>query len=471
MTNGLFDISDDGWIKQNKGRDPWELLREAIQNALDTHSRVWVKVNVRNGKVVVTDEGPGFEKLSDAWTVYGGNKGDDHTKRGRFSRGLKELVAGVVYLKVATTSGTVEFFVNEGRREESDVSRNKGTKIVAQNDDWTKEDFDKLKKYLSSFWAPENQDIVYEVKGGKRTVITREKPDFTTPWQLKTVVYEDQEKKTPRKTADVHIKKTNKGDGRIYEMGIPVNMDEEFPYWIDVQQRVPLAEQRNEVDSTYRKKVMSALLNEVHEDLTKSEMKADWVTEVLNHYNTTTDVKESYVEKVIRDNRKKGVLVKGSEPANDKVKNHGYQVFDTSRAGHAVSKAVREVAQSADEVAGAIQKRQEVQVEPTPEEQEMLDRAKEIAESLGYPELRFQMWELGSGADGSITKADHHDNGIIRLNRDALDWGKWDSARMGMIVHEISHEHGMGHDADWYSAMETNFSKLLDQAGAVDKYE
>lgn len=381
---GLFEISDEGWIQENRGRPPWQLFREAIQNALDTGSEVWVKVDTRKKQVIVTDRGPGFENLSDAFTIYGGTKSDDPTKRGRFKRGLKEFVAGCDFLKVESTSGSVEFDVKAGVRRESDYSTKEGTRVTAQNDEWTNEDFAELKQYVKSIWAPEHQDIVYEVKGGSQVVISREQPDFTAQWRLETVVYENQEKQKPRRKTPVHIKRANSGNGRLFEMGIPVNIDEDFPYWIDVQQRVPLAEQRNEVDSSFLKNVKSLLLNETHEELSKRDLKAEWVQEAIGHYKCSEDAKETYVKKVIKDGRKKDVVISSSNAADDKARNHGYQVFDTSRANMAVASAVREVCQTADEVAGDIQKRQETKVEPTPAEQETLDRAREIAELLGY---------------------------------------------------------------------------------------
>lgn len=457
----LFDIDDDGWIAQNKGRDPWELVREALQNAMDTESDISVAVNTRKRQVVVKDHGEGFEDLSDAWTVYGGTKGDDPTKRGRFSRGLKELIAGAQTVKVFSTSGSVEFDVIG--RERIDLGRtiSTGTKVVIENSDWTKDEFDEMKEYLKKIWAPEGTKILYNLQGGSNEKHERYEPDLTREMRLRTVKYVDQQKETPYRNTDVHIKRAEGGNGRIYEMGIPVKLNCDFPFWVDVQQRIPMANQRNEPDSQWFKKFKTSLLNMVYKNLSGNELREQWVQEALGEFSCNDSVKEYYTQEVVQDDRKAGTVVQSDEASDDKMRNRGYQVVNPDNYGASAAEAVRHSLPSSKEVAKDQHERNEQRVEPTPEQEEFVEFANEVAETLEHGDVTFEFWNIEPSYEGDCPRAEHQGDGTIRLNTFNETWEDVNVETLGTLVHEISHEQGFGHNAEWYGEMQRNFAELL----------
>lgn len=459
----MFDVDVDGWIAQNAGRPPEELVREVIQNALDTEANVQISANTRNRTVTVRDFGGGYNKLSDAYTIYGGDKGSDPTKRGRYGRGIKEMVAGAENVKVITTCGGVEFDVVNRERIDLGKSTETGTKVEITNTKWSKEDFDSIKEFVFSLWPPEGQVIRTDLAGGSFEEIAEWPVDKEFTARLDTVKVENGVMQTTRRATTVQVRRADGRHGRMYEMGIPVNMDEEMPYYVNVQQKIPMAEQRNEAEAQYAKKLRVLVLNNVVDELSDNELRAEWVQTAMDHFYVDDYVLEQYVERIVKDGRKKGVAVASSEAHyNDRAENAGYQVVHPNKMSNGAAKAVKYAAPTADQIAAEMYEAREEKVTPTPEEREVIHKAEEIAEELGYPELQFEMWEMESDVNGNIDNADHDRNGVIRLNRSARDWGVWNAQNIGTIVHEISHEHGQGHDRAFLYGMQKNFAELLE---------
>lgn len=79
----------------------------------------------------VADEGPGFAKIADAWTLMGHTpKRRDPAKRGRFNLGKKELVAVAVEAEIETAGHTIHF-PRIGGRLTAPNNRRRGAVITA----------------------------------------------------------------------------------------------------------------------------------------------------------------------------------------------------------------------------------------------------------------------------------------------------------------------------------------------------
>lgn len=455
----LFNIDDEGFIAQNKGREPWELVRELIQNALDSESDVVIKLDTRSRKVIVQNTENSFDNLEDSYTIFGGDKGKDPEKRGRFGRGLKEAVAGVEKLTVMSPKGRVIFNVAERERIEDDRTIDSGTKIIAENSNWDKEDFDAIKDYVFKIWPPKGQDLVLSLKGGKTIERKHWEPLMTKHILLNTVVFENGIMKETSRRTDVLIKRADDGagDGRIYEMGIPVNTGEKFPFYINVQQKIPMAEGRNEVASRFKKKLVAKVFQHVVEDMSAGELSATWVQEALNSVWCKGDVLETYVDKVFG---LEGKVYGSSGEANDRCRNYGYEVIDTHKISDGAKKAVKEALPSAATKAQELARENERQVDPSPEQEEIIEQAEEIAEELGYGHIEFQTWRIENPLNDRPTMA-RNVGGEVHLNVKADPWNELNQETLGTLIHEISHEQGRGHGEDWYYEMEDNFAQLL----------
>lgn len=460
---GLFEIDSEGWKTQQKGREPWEFVRELIQNALDTEADIFIRVNTRRRKVTVEDSGQGFEDLSDAYTIFGGDKGEDPTKRGRFGRGLKETVGGAERVMVMTPDGTVEFDVPENERTEHDRTFSGGTRVVMENSEWSKEDMENIKDYVFKLWPPEGQKIIVDLKGGERMERERWEPDHSVRMNLQTVVVDAGVMTHEDRRARVDIKRADKGtgDGRIYEMGIPVSLNEPFPFYVDIQQKVPMAEQRNEPDSDWVKDFRPRLLNVMVDEMSKVDLRQDWVMEALSHYIIRSSTQRKFVDKVLSDDDKPSVL-SGSREADDKCRNYGYNVIDGAKLAAGAESAAKLALPDADTKARELSDDNQQYIDPTPAQREFIEFAEGIAEELGYEDVTFETWTIEPvlGEDVPYAECDNG-NRKVKLNVFVRDWDEVSADTVGTVVHELSHFDTFGHGKEWYTKLQDNFAELL----------
>lgn len=464
---GMFTVDDEGWIAQNKNRELWELAREAVQNALDTGEDVYVGIDTGGRKIVVEDQGEGYSELQYAWQVFGGDKGDDPTLRGRFSRGIKESITACSEAVIETTCGKVTFDVeNRERTVNKEFSRERGTKVVLHNPEWPTYEVKNVFEYVNEMWCPPGQEITVDLKGGRTSQKSREAPDGSFSARLPTEVYDEDsggmEKKWRR--AKVFYRKVDgRRDGTLYEMGIPVKKDCDFPFHVDVQQRIPMAEQRNEPDqSWYERKFIPLLVKKLFDAIPVSKMRDDWVLTGLNNHRADIDQKEEFVEKVVKDGRKKDLVVATGGKADRVCKNRGYQVYNPDQAGSATASIVRDVAPSARDVAEDLEDVREEKLEPTPGEREFIEKMEEMAELIGV-DVEYEVWAIEESFDGSQVRADYQDDGTIRLNRQASDWSEFTPDNVGTaLIHEPAHRNASRHENDrFWRTMQEDAGKVI----------
>ena len=118
-----FTVDRKGLSVIAKSQGIARLILEPIQNAWDEQvTRVDLTLepvpNKPLAKLVVTDDSPdGFRDLADAYTLYKESyKIGDPTKRGRFNMGEKLLLSIATEATIMSTTGTVHFTEDRGRR-------------------------------------------------------------------------------------------------------------------------------------------------------------------------------------------------------------------------------------------------------------------------------------------------------------------------------------------------------------------
>ena len=112
----------------NSSREPWDLVKELIQNAWDeapfaTECRVIVESQSdgETTRITVEDDGPGFGDISDGYTLMGHtSKRLSPKKRGR-STGEKDVISVAIEAEVET--GAHGHFSTHGVGEETANSR------------------------------------------------------------------------------------------------------------------------------------------------------------------------------------------------------------------------------------------------------------------------------------------------------------------------------------------------------------
>ena len=246
-----FAVSTEGMRQLHAGRPPWSLVKELVQNVWDesppaTRCEVQVRPAEGNGRsteVEVLDDGPGFANIADVYTLMGPSaKQGNPSKRGRFNLGEKEIIAAARFAQVQTVGHTVTFD-GKGRVRRRN-GRTNGTRVLVRMP-WGATEREELLSMLNRFRPP--AACCFIVNG--RTMGFRA-PILTAYMQLPTVL-QDSPGEPIRPTvrvAPVDVLEPLAGDGWLYEMGIPVQPIE-LPFDVDVQQKLPLAPQRDRVSA------------------------------------------------------------------------------------------------------------------------------------------------------------------------------------------------------------------------------
>ena len=121
-------VSTQGMRELHAGRPPWSLAKELVQNSWDEAPAATVctitvepltkgRTEDRGRTVItVTDDGPGFRDIADAYTLMGPTpKRVNPTKRGRFNVGEKEIISVASEATIETVGRTVVFPSDGGR--------------------------------------------------------------------------------------------------------------------------------------------------------------------------------------------------------------------------------------------------------------------------------------------------------------------------------------------------------------------
>ena len=284
---GRFAVSESGMRELNSSREPWDLVKELIQNAWDevpyaTECRVIVEPQPDGSTTLITveDDGPGFSDISDAYTLMGHtNKRLDPTQRGRFNIGEKDVISVAIEAVIETAHKTVTF-PRAGSRTVADSSRRKGTVVrilMPWNPDQSSELVDRLQRFRCT-----NECRLFV---NDREVPPRPAAEIRNI-SLPTVKQDgpNQPMRTQQRTTDIHLIEPPAGNGErwLYEMGIPV-LTIACPWDVDVMQKIPMSQQRNAVSEAYLNRIYAESLNAGHQRLEQDEFGSQWVKRAIEH--------------------------------------------------------------------------------------------------------------------------------------------------------------------------------------------
>lgn len=274
-----FEVDKGGLAKLMAGKNKAFLLYELLQNAWDQnvtqvdvtvekieHLRCTVRIQV------VDDDPDGFTDLAHAYTLFAESaKKADAGKRGRFNMGEKLVLAVAREARIVTTKGTVEF--DEAGRHEKRLKRDKGSCVTALFN-MTKADFEQVLKAADRVIVPPG--ISTRVNGRE---LPQRQPIAEFETVLPTLVADDDGVLRPsqRKTI-VRVYETDGETAWLHEMGIPVVQTGDR-YHVDVQQKVPLNMDRDNVTPAYLRAIRVAVLNATFERITKEDAAQTWVKE------------------------------------------------------------------------------------------------------------------------------------------------------------------------------------------------
>jgi len=291
-----FDIDKQGLaqILARKGKAFAAL--ELLQNAWDQNVTV-VRVNLekapgsRYATLSVQDDDPnGFADLSHAFTLFAASaKKSNPTKRGRFNLGEKLVLALCEEAEIRTVSGTVRFDKKGRRRLRKGTDR--GSQFIGKLR-MTNAELDEALAMLEKVLPP----IYAETTLNGRPIRDRESL-CSISLSLPTEVSDEDGylRRVQRKTTAVLFKVRDDEPAMLYEMGIPV-VETGDKYHADIQQKIPLSLERDNVSAAYLRAVRTAVLNEMHSALDEDSATSTWVRDALGDRNCSSEAIRSAVK-------------------------------------------------------------------------------------------------------------------------------------------------------------------------------
>jgi hypothetical protein len=287
--NDWFQVDKAGLAKLVAGRSKALVLYELLQNAWDQAvTRVDVTVASANRHdvfIAVEDDDPeGFADLRDAYTLFAESvKKANAQQRGRFNLGEKLVLALAKSARIETTKGTIEFTAR-GQRHSSRQKREKGSRFEAVIL-LTKAEMEEMIAAADRLIV--SAKIITTING--RPLRSRT-PVASFEETLSTVLCSGDGvlRRTMRK-AQVYVYEPLPGETpSLYEMGIPV-VETGDRYHVDVQQKVPLNMDRDNVTPAYLRAIRVAVLNATHHLIDQDDATQTWVKEACSDERVDTE--------------------------------------------------------------------------------------------------------------------------------------------------------------------------------------
>lgn len=302
MSINWFDVDRDGLRKLMEGRGKAWALFELIQNTWDTNAKT-VKVTleaiegVAQAWLTVEDDHPdGFKDLTHAFTLFAeSEKKSDPTKRGRFNFGCKLVLAMCYEAEVASTTGTIIFNAEGGRRARPRFTREVGSRFRGRLS-MTRAELADIEGQLYTLLPPPNVVTFVRIHNGTRWTeaeLTSRDPEDVFEATLPTDVADEDGvlRRRERKTT-IHLYAADKA--MLFEMGLPVQPIE-GPWHVNVMQKVPLNLDRTAVPPAFVSRLQTLVANQTARDLMPSEFTKPWIAEVVQDKNVSPEIVKLYL--------------------------------------------------------------------------------------------------------------------------------------------------------------------------------
>lgn len=452
-----FDIDRAGLAKLLERRGIEFAVFELIQNAWDEAGvtrvdvtlqadgeRGWATLRVNDNS---TD---GFSDLRHAYTLFAESaKKGNAEKRGRFNIGEKLVLSLCQWAEITTTKGTVIFDL-AGRRVETAHTISAGTEFTAK----------------IRMTAAQRERVAVEVQkliapaGIATTFNGVALPDFAqrlareVKCQLPTELADADGvlRRTWRNTA-VHCYNLANGEpAYIYEMGIPV-CEHDCAFHVDVQQKVPLTIDRENVTTQFLRVMRTAVFNATHTLLDSEAANHEWAQTAIESGNAKPEAVVDYMTKRFGDKRASYDM---SDPeANNQAVAHGYTLVH----GSMLSKAAWTNARGAEAITPA------GRLFPTHSDNfimgELVEETENMKRVKGYTQQLAQAL-MGIHVDVRFCKqpsreAACYGSRCISFNVRNLGGDKWFDlagnrlAIDDLIIHEFGHEYAANHLSEAYN--------------------
>lgn len=354
--SAFFEVCVKGFRGLMTAKPKWHFVRELISNSLDEESVKTITLKLikepRFVTIICEDDGEGFERLSDAYTLFA------HTKkranavvRGRFNMGEKELASISKEMTIETTSGKVVF--KDGKRKNHPRTKlDRGT-IVTAKIRCSKSEFGEILNMVGHFFIPVGKilKVVFRddsisnpnVQQREWSVCGCDTADWKVKETLETTLFDEKSggMKSSRRKTQVNIHDPNSFDimfddpyddygmknlkrkSFLYELGIPVQ-EIACKYHVDVNQKIPMNANRDSVKDSYLRDIYALVLNATHDQLTQHDVSEPWVKTASDDELVTDEAFRS-----IKNTRygEKSVKWSSDKQANEDARDQGYAII------------------------------------------------------------------------------------------------------------------------------------------------
>ena len=452
----MFEVDADGYRAQMSEMKPGKVVYELVANANDEDSVKEFTVNIRwvDGETAIEyqDNGAGFEKISDVWTLYGhSTRRADPTKSGRFNLGEKEFL-------VLSKHATVETFDKQEKKRRKFVFQNnsrvevkpeggKGTKIVARFDRWDHDQFKEIcHDILNVYVKPDKKCVINENE------VKNEKPFRTISGELPTKIAlkEGQPLSDVKRVTDIDLydKKSPKADAWLFENGLPIQKQSPRTKWhINVNQKVPLAPTRVSVPNSYYNKLCGVVLNNTADTLEHAESGARWVALGMKYATKATAMKVLTVK--LPSANPNNIMLGGSDDmANKACLDAGCGIidsgtFDSDVLEHLKDMGCVKVAKEEYGGGGKYEADEKI-VEPPPVMIEYSNVCKNVAFACLNENIRVRFVKSKRPASAWWQREMKRLTFNLSKLGGADYFNEWNEENVSLLIHELGHHRGRG---------------------------
>lgn len=273
-----FNVDKEGLAKLLEKRGKKFAIAELISNAWDQNVKeVKALLSPVAGhralyELVVEDDDPeGFKDLSHAFTLFAeSTKKGDANKRGRFNIGEKLVLAVCDSATISSTKGAVKFDGNG--RHMLRTKRAAGSEFRGMIR-MVKAEHDETVEFIRTLIPPATATTTFN-----GTALQTRLPKATFEASLLTEVADADGflRRTTRKTSVRVYEPLPDETPSLYEMGIPV-VETNDKWHIDIDQKVPLNMDRDNVPPAYLRTLRAMVMNELFKEVKGDEISETWV--------------------------------------------------------------------------------------------------------------------------------------------------------------------------------------------------
>lgn len=467
----VFEVDRLGLRKLLERRGKEFALFELFQNAFDEEgvTRVIATLHKEPGSryatIRVEDDSPhGFIDLSHAYTLFAESaKKANPRQRGRFNIGEKLVIAACEESRIVTTNGGVEFVGNERRTLRRKTERGS---VFEGTIRMTNDEFDACCEAMRLLLPPEGIETFFNGE----LILPRDPKAVVQRIALLTEIADNEGflRRTTRIT-EIRVYEPHPGEtGMLYEMGIPV-VETGDDWHVDVQQKIPLTSDRDNVPPSFLRTIRTAVLGEMHQHLTEESANHLWVKSAMED----PDVSEAAVRAVVKN--RFGDKVVAFDPrdleANNRAVAEGFTVVHGRQLGKDEWSNVRKVVgvmPSAGSVfptdPGKIVPMEPV--EPTDQEAKMIAGIKRLARVLIGAEIGVDL--INNHRDSAAARYGRRHMMVNRARLGRRWFEALDENSVSLIIHELGHEYEGNHLSENYYRALTKLGARLALAAAKE---